>query len=284
MPVPLRLTIWLVFVLPGIAQENSFAGYPVRIEGHWVEVKSGRELQVSEQLRLDSGVRMAKDSSSGSITIRMPGCSKDRQLTCSGSTSCDQTYWLKDLECVRPERGSAIEAMVSALQHFLAGDAGENVATAITMSRAGDSGEGAANLPEMRDAVLLADNGMLDPTPLLGSIPAGKFWLEFCRSGPALDADCDEAPRIPLTVTPDRTPEPMSFTGAIGLYRVRLWKMSPRGPQATDRSAIALIGPSGSYLEIQKRFAPIAAAAAAMDQHDPYVRLMTGAWILENRR
>ena len=73
------------------------------------------------------------------------------------------------------------------------------------------------------------------------------------------------------------------FTKPEGLYRIQLWKMTPRGPQATQRKAIALIGSAGRYSDAKSAFRSIADGAREVERTDPMIRNMLGAWLVAQR-
>lgn len=276
----LRRSVLFLACVCALASDKPPAAYVVTFSGTWQD-NHNQTLRSGSLLKRDSGVKVVGGARDATLQIRLFPCLVTMTFSCSADP-CRQMFWMKDVACVNAD--PALSPLFAAISRFFSSGSGEQVAEAITMSRAGDDDSDPAGTPDLQEAVLLVDNGAVDLAPLISGVPPGRFWLEFCRSGPRLSADCEGAPRLPLTKDDAGRLSPAPLEAPSGFYRIRLWKLSPRGPQPTTRAAFALVGPASLYRDAQERFASITAAAAGIDRADPLRHVILAAWLLENER
>lgn len=211
-------------------------------------------------------------------------CSKTIQ--CSGENGClkeDAVEALqKEAQSSCGTSGGWAKPLAAAFARFIGGAENQKVALAMTLSR--DAGENAGtDEPVLADVILLVEEGRLDPKPLISSTVSGSFSLEFCPAGNDLSFDCAaDSDRIPLNQTQGGLAS-IPFSKPLGLYHVRLWKLTPRGVQPTDQGATVLVGNKRQHAATQRRFEEIKLGSSAAAKTDPMIRLMMSAWLAQHQ-
>lgn len=282
-----------IFILSsiGLAQDSASIGYVAGLKGKWQYAENGRDLAPLSLLNSGSGLRMVAASGTElpSIRLRFFPSLCEAAVACSDAATCAKPMAVKEIydshaESCKQEPSWA-SSISSAFHRFFQAGQANALALALTVSRSVEPGDVPDDAAALQDAVLLLDEGRFDPASLFRPGASGAFWLQFCPPGPALSNDCADAgdmERVAVKLAGGR-PEPAAFPGAEGLYRVRLWKMTPRGAQPTEQMASALIGAASRYAQTQREFLEISAGARDMARNDPMIRLMLGAWLAQRQ-
>jgi hypothetical protein len=274
------------------AQDPRELGYIIGMKGEWRD-DSSRVLRPLSLLNPGSHVRLASRAGEAApmIRIRFFQGLCEQPVNCSDAVRCDQPISVDQLfsrlaDTCRVKPGSWANAIVAAWTGFFHPTSSGEPGLAITMSRAAESNDDDGDGPSLRESVLLVDSGRIDLAPLFKTAANGSFSLQFCDPGPELTENCGESTereRLPVKIA-NGLPAPAEFSKPAGLYRVRLWRMTPKGPQPTEKTAIALIGPKSNLAGKQQAFQEISASASDMARTDPMIRMMLIAWLAESAR
>ena len=266
------------------AQENKF-GYVSRVEGEWIDSDTHAAITAGTIFKPSARFRPSAPKASIEMRFYPDLCAKSINCDPEGKP-CLKEYAAEVLQKEAQQacntNGGWAKSLSAAFARFIAGADNEKVALAMTLSR--DSGANAgASEPVLTDAVLLVEDGRLDPKPLLASTASGSFSLEFCPQADDLSFECAaEADRIALNQAQGGFGS-IPFSRRLGLYHVRLWTLTPRGVQASDQGATVLVGDKGQHAGTQRRFEEIKRGASDAAKTDPMIRLMMSAWLAQHQ-
>ena len=269
----------LLFARITLAGADGVTAYVKDVTGEWRD--GSRRLKPLSVLHDDSKLEL---NGNGEITIRFLNGLCDQPGPCGGGGAC--RFAIKDLKPLCPvPSGSALNALMAAFKGFFRSAHSDDPGQALTLSRAGgddDDGEG----PVLQEAVLLVENGRIEFAPLFKTAVNGSFSLQLCDPGPQLTNNCSESSpdeRVAVRIANGQA-QPAEFSKPDGLYRVRLWRMTPRGPQPTEKGAIVLIGAKSALTEKQQKFREISSAVAERASTDAMIRLMLASWLAQNAK
>jgi hypothetical protein len=283
----LNLLLSMIAVAPAICQEKP-VGYVVEMRGEWHVAKTDSILAPSSLLMHQDELRLAQKpgDTAPMVHLRFYTGLCDDVYNCTPATPCAKPIsvsarfaMLAD-EC-RVKSTTWATTISNAWLAFFGTRASSNPAIAITLSRGSDAGDDEGDDPVLQESVVNVKAGALDLGQLFQAVPAGAFSLQFCDPGPALDATCGdsaEKDRASVKISAGK-PVLAALSKAEGLYRVRLWKMTPKGQQPTARNAIVLV--CRNCDETQKTFEDLSLPARGLARKDPMIRMMLSAWLAE---